>query len=420
MKKRILAASALVLAWSAAAFAATANEPLTVFDNAKAAWAAGTVSLGPSLAFREGRVLVFPCQIDDLLWAKQGKPRNLMLVYEIPAAEVEEPFFKTGDVIFAPIRLLPDHSFWRDNLPNTPRHGVAGGRRNVFRGDEIAEARRLLGLFLRATEIETRARWGAELEAVSQALSSSVPRLIEDAVSFLSASSHLATDFPEAATEPISRFLEGTRPDAEKIRLIDALGRAKVTVMREVLGKLGAGEGAVAAASMVALDQMGTGASRERLLELSKSPGEEVRAYAAARLGADRSGDQACFERASALLEASQPTAVRAAAASGMGWAGNTRALEPLRLLLTKGDAVVRTAAEAIAAIGGEEAGKILKDALLSGAPEAAAAAAGALRLIEGCQDCGKVLFAQHSKHPDKGIRDLIGVMLELPKAHEH
>ncbi len=410
----------MVLAWAAAAFAQGSGEPQTVFDRAQNAWAVGTVALGSAMTFREGRVLVFPGQIEDLLWAKQGKPRNIMLVYEVPAAEVDKPFFNAKDVLFAPIQLLPEHSFWRDNLPATPRHGVAGGRRNVFRGDEIPEARRVLGLYLQAGDMKGKARWGAQLDAVAQALSSSVPRLSEDAVSYFSTSTRLATDFPESAAAPISRFLEGPGPDEGKTQLIDALGRAKVAAMSDELRKLGGGQGPVAAAAMVALDQIGTGASLERLLELSRSSSDEVRAYGGGRLAGDRTGSKAAFERAVALLDPAQPKAVRTATAVGFGWPGNLQAIEPLRNLLMKGDVVASSAAEALASIGGEDAGKALKDALTSGPQDGAAASVNALKLIEGCRDCGRVLVEQHTKHPNEAIRELIGVVLEMPASHEH
>ncbi|MBI5505847.1 MAG: HEAT repeat domain-containing protein [Deltaproteobacteria bacterium] len=414
----MLTAWVLVIAWVVTAAAAGSNEPKTVFDHAQSAWAVGTVSLGTPLAFRDGRVLAFPAQIDDLLWAKKGSPRNLMLVYEVPAAEIDKPFYKAQDVLFAPIQLLPEHSFWRDNLPETPRHGVAGGRRNVFRGDEIPEAKRVLGAFLHAGEIQGKARWGVQLEAVAQALSSSVPRLIEDAVTYLSASPRLASDFPDSARDPISRFLEGPRPDAEKTQLVDALGRAKAAAMGEELRKLAAGAGPVAAAAMVALDQMGTGASLERLLELSKSPSDEVRAYAAGRLAADRTTENGAFERALSLLDPAQPAVVQAAVIQGLGWSGNQRAVEPLRTVLMKGEPMAKPAADALARIGGEDAGKALQQALTSGAPAAAAAAVDVLRRVEGCADCARVLVEQHTKHPDKTIRDLIGIVLELPRPH--
>lgn len=411
----------MVMLSAAAALASPgAGEPKTIFDQASRSWAVGTFSLGKPLSFRDGRVLAFPSQFGEVLWAKQGKPQTLMLVYEVPADEVDKPFYQYKDVIFAPVQLLPEHSFWRDNLPPTPRHAIAGGRRNVFRGDDIAEARRVLGLYVQAMSVKGKERWSAEIDAVAQALSSSLPRLVEDAVAYLSASARLETDFPDSAKEPVSRYLEGPRPDAEKTLLIDALGRAKVSAMREELQKLAAGTGPVAAAAMVALDQMGAGASLERLFALSKSPNDDVRAYAGGRLADDRSGKTDTFERALELLDASQPSAVRRSVVKGFGWPGNSRAVEPLRALLMKGDAVSPPAAEALAIIGGEEAGKALKEALTTGPTEAAAASVNPLRSIQGCKDCGRVLLEQLKKHPDPRIRDLINLALELAKPHTH
>lgn len=229
----------------------------TVFDYAAGAWGVGTLRLGKPLKFREGKVLVFPSQFAELLWAPVGKPRNLMLVYEVPSDQVDKPLLSDKDEFFAPIRLLSEHAYWRDNLPSTSRHEVAGGTRNVFRGDEIAEARKALGPFLEAQGIKGKDRRSAEATAVAAALSSGVTRIREDAVAWLAGAPNLGQILTESALTSLATYLEGTAPAAERASLITALAGAKVTGLKPAFQAIAAKEDAAGAAALAALAALG-------------------------------------------------------------------------------------------------------------------------------------------------------------------
>lgn len=231
--------------------------PRTLFEAAAGAWGVGTIRLGKPLKFREGKVLAFPSQFADLFWAPAGKPRNLMLVYEVPGDEADKPFFGDKDEFFAPIRLLPEQSYWRDNLPSTSRHEVAGGRRNVFRGEEIAEAKKALGPFLEATRIRGKDRRSAEAAAVAAALGSSVTRIREDAGAWLAAAPNLDRILNDAALASLAAYLEGTSPAAERASLLTALAPARIMGLKPAFQAVAAGEDAAGAAAKAALAALG-------------------------------------------------------------------------------------------------------------------------------------------------------------------
>ena len=237
--------------------AATSTGPKTLFEAAAGAWGVGTIRLGKPLKFREGKVLAFPSQFADLLWAPVGKPRNLMLVYEVPGSEADKPFFGDKDEFFAPIRLLPEQAYWRDNLPGTPRHDVAGGTRNVFRGEEIAEAKKALGPFLEASGIKGKDGRSAEAAAVAAALGSSVTRIREDAGAWLAAAPNLGRILTEAALASLATYLQGTAPAAERATLITALAAAKITGLKPAFEAVAAKEDAAGAAALAALAALG-------------------------------------------------------------------------------------------------------------------------------------------------------------------
>jgi hypothetical protein len=228
-----------------------------LFDHAAGAWGVGTIRLGKPLKFREGKVLVFPSQFADLLWAPTGKPRNLMLVYEVPSDEAEKPFFGDKDEFFAPIRLLPEQSYWRDNLPATPRHEVAGGKRNVFRGEEIAEAKKALGPFLEASGIKGKERRSAQAAAVAAALGSTVTRIREDAGAWLAGAPNLDKILTEAALASLASYLQGTAPAAERAALITALASAKVAGLKPTFQAIADKDDAAGASALAALAALG-------------------------------------------------------------------------------------------------------------------------------------------------------------------
>lgn len=394
----------------------------TIFHHAESAWAVGTMKLGNSMPFRDGNILVFPSQISDLLWAPDAtKPRNLMLVYEVASDEKDKPVFQKGDEIFAPIRLLPDHSYWKDNLPNTRRHEIAGGRRYVFRGDQIAEARKTLGEYLAATQLKGMERWAGEVNAVAVALGSPVQVLREDAVKFFAVYPTLDRDFKDQALPPVVAYLKSDAPVADKASLIHSLTTAKVAAVKPVLEELAARDDAVAAAALRGLTKLGETVALDRLLRLSQSPSVEVKEYAAEALGMRAGQDEAAFERARTLLDAgNEPTPVREAAARGLGISKSTKAVPALAAAVERGDPASRVAGEALAETNSPEAAGLLSDILKKTEGEAAISAVAALGRVRSCPQCATLLHEQHEAHRDPVVRNLIGVMLEVPLEHKH
>lgn len=394
----------------------------TVFQEAEKAWAVGTVQIGRQMSFRDGKILVFPSQIQSLVWAPDNtKPRNMMLVHEVFADDGDKPFFKEGDTFVAPIRLLPDHSYWRDNLPNTRRHAVAGGRRNVFRGSDADEATRILGAYLKAHDIKGLERWKGQLEAVSSALVSTSSVLREDGARYLAGYEALGRDFTAACLPPVEKFLGGDAPVAEKGAVVQALAAAKVETLRPVLRQLSARADATGAVALRGLETMGEGVDTPALVAWSSSPSPEVRGWAGAALGRRAGSDATALARASELLASTtEPDAVRVETAEGLAASLSEVAVQPLVAAVSRGDAASRSIGEAIGRANMVVASGPLARVLETQDGEAAVAAAVALRGMGGCRECRAVLEKQHEAHRDEGVRNLIGVMLEVPLEHKH
>ncbi|HYB97621.1 MAG TPA: hypothetical protein VEC57_00660 [Candidatus Limnocylindrales bacterium] len=418
--KHAAAACALVLLLAVPVGAATGNQPKTIFEHAGKAWAVGRIAIGKPLKFRKGRLHVFTGRIVELVSAAQGEPRNIMLTYEVASDEMANPFFKGDEEFFAPIELLPEHSYWRDNLPQTPRHAVAGGRRNVFRGEEMAEAKRVLAPFLEGRKLKGKQRATHEIAAAAAALDSSIVRLREDAARFLAAHPTLGRDFSDAARPHVAKYLASAAPTVERAALIGAIGQGKVEAMTGDLEALSKGSDAVAVAALAALEAMGKPTPVDRLSAMTESKSTELRVFGAERLGRLAARDAAALERSIRMIGPDNPEAVRIAAARGLGASGAAAAVEPLVKEMRRGDGASRAAAEALAAIGGDPAHGALKSALTEGRGETAAAAVHGLRRVRGCSDCGKLLAQQHEQHPEQGVRDLIAVVMEMPVEHKH
>jgi len=397
-------------------------ESRTLFYYAEKSWAVGTISLVKPLPFRDGRILVFPSQITDLLWAPDGtKPRSLMLVYEVPSNEKDKPFLQAGDKIFAPIRLLPDHSYWKDNLPNTRRHEIAGGKRYAFRGEEAAEVRALLATYLAATEIKGLERWSAQLDAVSVGLASKIAVVREDSVRYFTVFPSLGRDFKERTVAPVAAYLSGDAPAEEKSMLVNAFVAAKAEAIYPTLVELGKRDDAVGAVAMDGLDQVGQGPSTERLLTLSRSALPEMQAYTAGALGRRSATDEAALRRSMEILtEPTSTPAVRDALISGLARAGGDKVVAALAEVVARGDSSSRTAAEALGRLGGPAAEAALTKILTEGTGEAALAAVAGLGHMSNCRGCAGVLHEQHDKHADPAVRKLIEVVLGVPLEHKH
>lgn len=415
--------SVLALLLGAATTAAALPPPRkTLFHEAEKAWAVGTVALGTPMGFREGKVLVFPSIFSDLLWAPEGaKPRNLMVVYEVPHDEREAPAFKRNEHIFAPIRLLPENSYWRDNLPNTRRHEVAGGKRFAFRGEEIPEVRKHLEAYLAAVDTKGLERWKGQVRAVAASLGSPVTVLREEAAAWVSGYPSLARDVGEDALADIAAYLAGEAPAEEKGSVVDALAAAKVEGLGPVLSKLAERDDATGAAALRGLEALGQGPTTDRLVALSASASPEMRVHAATALGRRSADDDKAFERAKALLESpSELPVVRGAVVRGLGEAGGERVVAVLGEEVGRGDSMSRAAGEALASIGGPASFAVLSRIVVEKKGEAALAAAAGLGQMKACPECAGFLHEQHEKHPDETVRNLIAVVLELPAEHKH
>jgi hypothetical protein len=258
MRKRLLTLPVALVLLATSASAEIHSQHHTLYDLAEHSWAVGVVMLGHPLTFREGKVLAFPSQIDDLVWAPKGtKPRNLMFVYEVGTDEKDHPYFNEHDVFLAPIRLLPEHSYWKDNLPNTPRHDLAGGRRYAFRGNDIPEVKKVLAEFLTASDKHGLEGQKAELRAVVGGLGSPVAVVREDSVRFLADFPTLQRDFEDAEVPAVSNYLASRAPTEGKQTLVDALTKAKVMSMKPALTELAKRNDAIGALALRGLTNLG-------------------------------------------------------------------------------------------------------------------------------------------------------------------
>ena len=418
MKATIFSLWASLLLLATPVYAAPAK---TFFDHLEQAWAVAEVRLLRPLNFRDGRLLAFPGQLTDVAYARLGRPQTILLIHEM-SDRGSEPFFSEGDVFFAPIKVLADHSYWRDNLPPTKRHAIPGGRRYVFRGKEIAEAKRVAKNYTRTFGEKMPERAVHRLGAVVSALASEVERLRTDAVRHLASYPTLARDLDGESRKRLVDFIKSDLVEDQRVMVIAAIGRAGVAELAAELETLARGDGLDAVAAMQSLDLMGRPRSTNRLIELSSDTyGVEVRSYAAVRLGQRSASDSEARSRALEVLGSSQEGSVRAAAALGLGRSGDKRVVEPLREALWRGDEASRSAAAAIADIGGPLAADILQKAILEGPSEAMIGSVMAIvALREQCKGCLAFLRKQYESHKEEAIRDLIGIMLEVHKKHEH
>lgn len=422
--RKVLTASCLALLTLASNASAekSSGQNRTVYEFAEKSWAVGKMHLNKPLEFRDGKVLAFPTVISELTWAPKGtKPRNLMLVHEVFRDDKDKPFLADGDDIFAPVLLLPEHSYWRDNLPNTPRHEVAGGRRNVFKGSDIPEAQRVLKAYLAAYDLKGMDRWPAELRVVADALNSPVAVLSEDAVQFFADYPTLARDFPADAVPSVQAYLGGGADPERKAALVDALAEAKIIAIVPGLQELAARDDATGAMALAALDDLGSPVAADRLPSLLRAKTPAVRAWAAEALGKRAADDPAALTQATAILDdsAADP-AVRAAAAAGLGAAGTPASAEVLAKALQKGDAATRPAAEALGASAAPNSAGLLAGILAKNTGEVAMAAAVGLSQKTSCTECSRALAEEYEKHPDESVRHLIGVILQVPLEHKH
>ena len=417
---------ALCVAWSlgllvpaAPTAAATATQPKTIFDYIPRAWAVGTMTLGRPTEYRDGRVLAFFAVLDHVSHSQHPNPKHVLLVFDVPNAEEEAPL-QEGNRILAPLGLLPNHSYWRENLPNVSKHQILGGLRNVFRDEDIEPVAGIVAAYSAALKTTGEQGDRARISILIDALASPVVRLREDAVRSLSGHPQLGSAFPEARAGDLAAFLASEAPARRRAGLIQVIGSHKILAMAPGLEKLSMLSDEVGVASLGALDAMGRPRDLDTLRSLTKDTDTVVAVYAYEHLAARIAESEGLLEEVRSALTSGTSPQVRRAIVAGLGRSGQEEAVPLLVTTLALGDQICRQTAAALAAMGRADAVDALKDALLKGSRESAVAAAVALQQTTGCSDCGSLLLEQSQKHPIPEVRQTIALVLALPSHHEH
>lgn len=412
-------AFALLLLLSAAG-AARADRPKTYFDYIERAWACAEAELRRPLTFRDGLVLAFPGTLVDVVYARHGRPQSILLVEELVSKDDASPV-KEGDRFFAPIQVLPQHSYWRDNLPNTPRHGVLGGRRYIFKGDDLRPAKELTRAYSATLAMKMPERRTRQQAVIVDALTSKVKVLQEDALRRLTTFPVPAEQYDKATIERLGQYAKSDAPPADRAAVVAMAGPAGMKGLVPDLEALAQNDDIVAAGALESLDVLGAPRSTEVLVALLDAKTLEVKRYAAQRLGERAAKEAPVAERVGQLLRSDDDPSVRAAAATGLGSTDDPAMLDLLQGALARGDEASRAAALAIAKIDSERSAEILQKAILDGPNEAKVGSVLALIEVRGpCKGCLEFLKEQHESHPDAAVRDLIGIVLELNVKHDH
>ncbi|MFQ5477991.1 MAG: HEAT repeat domain-containing protein [Candidatus Binatia bacterium] len=419
MKLRIGCLLSLLLSWAWPGVV-SATEAKTFYDYLERAWAVGEVRLSAPMKFRDGKLLAFPGQITDLAYAKVGKPRSILLIHEVREAEAE-PLFEAGTVFVGPINLLPRYSYWRDSLPNTPHHQVPGGRRYVFTAEDAAPALEIAKSYTAALGMKMPRKAVEKVTVQVRGLGSGVRVIVEDSARELAANNVLSRDLNEESLEALLAFVKSGNYQEERVLLVEAMGFYSVDKAAERLEKLASRDDEVGAAALLALERLKRPRSTGRLLALLDATTLEVRIYAAETLGRRVGEDENARAGVLALLESDAQDRVRGAAALGMGSSGWQDGLGVLRKALYRGDGASRAAAMGLARLDTEEAAETLMDAVVKGPDEAMVGSVAAMVKLSHCPGCAAFLADQYKSHEEEGIRDLIGLLLELDKGgHSH
>lgn len=407
----------------------TAEQPKTYFDHVQHSWAVGAISLSREFKFRDGRLLAYPGRFVDLVHARLGNPRSIMFIYEL-AADEDAPPFAPDQPLFAPIEVLPRYKYWRDNLPKTPHHAVAGGRRYLFTGDDIGPASAAARTYAATLEMKGRDRWRSQNAVFVEAMLSGVEVLRQDGVRHLSRQLPLTRVLDDESVEKLGRFLIGDHPERERERVLRAIGRAGTKSMSGAVETLAARDDEVAAAALAVLAQLERPRTRAQLESLLGAKTAAVRAWAIEQLAAAAGSDGTALATAARVLAGDDAAVVRAGAATGLGRSGAAAAVPPLAQALARGDDASREAASALAAIGTREAIAALKDAANGSGTNTAVAAVLGLgqagrpgqagresrregREDDACTDCITYLEGLRGSHADPSVRDIIGIVLE-------
>jgi hypothetical protein len=391
---------------------AHAGPPKTLYDHIQDSWAFGEISVIEPLTYRDGGLYAFPGRITELIHARYGHPRSILVVYEVVDPEDPLPFDK-GTTFVAPLRVLPRTKYWRDNLPNSPRHEVLGGRRYVFKGDDAAAVKVLGAAWAATLDMGMPDRKLRQGEIVSGALDSEVKVLMEDSVRFLTG--RTLTHITEKATTAMLVFASSDAPEELRVGILEAVGRAGLEDAKPVLKKLGARADATGAAALRAQSLLGVSHTTAELVSFGDSKSDDVRAWAYGELAKQSGSDKSARSIVAALLESDAVDSVRIAACNGLGRSGSDGVISLLAGALLRGDGVSRTAAMALAEIGTSPAIEVLKGAIREGPSEATIGSVLAmLQVSKPCSDCKAFLVEQHKTHDEGAIRDLIAIVMQF------
>jgi HEAT repeat protein len=416
--KRLVAFASVLLA--AMPGVAGADRPKTYFDYVERAWACAEVELRSPMTYRDGFVLAYPGTLTDVVHARQGRPQSILLVEELTSKDDKSPV-KEGERFFAPLQVLPDHSYWRDNLPSTPRHGVLGGRRYIFAGDDLAPAKDLTKAYAATLALDMPERRTRQQALIVDTLSSPVKVLREDALRRLVTVPVPAKHYDDKTIRRLVEYAKGKADGADRASAVQVMGQAGMTTAIPDLQLLAQTDDVVGASALDALEALGQRRPTDGLIPLLDAKTPEVRAFAGRELGELGSKDAAAFARVGALLASDDLPAVRSAAEKGLGASEDPATLDVLNKALLRADGASRDAAAAMASIGGERAATLLKSAIVDGEGEAQVSAVMALVNVKGkCPDCPAFLREQKESHPEAAVRDLISVLLELNVKHDH
>ncbi len=412
-----LAFCSLVVVFSAVP-AEAAGKFETFFDRLEQSYVAGQFTLMDPLKYRDGKVLVFPARVAETAYEKNENIRTVMIVQELKGSQQTSPILG-GDVFFAMIRTLPKYSYWRDNLPLTPHHGIIGGTRHVFRGDEMGVATRIARDYTSSFGKAVPDKHYAKSAAVVAALQSGVEVLRTDAAHNILHERRTTRFMTDETKKKLASFVAAGDHEDAIAEVTEAAGRWKLDFLEEALEKLASRDDQMGADALGALDELGKPRGKDKLEELTGASSEAVRAYAYGEL-AERAGDEEAWAASASVLTGEASAAVRAAVAAGLGRSKVDGAIGPLAKAIDRGDAVSRDAAGALAMIGSPKAISVLEDAVVNGKGEAKIGSVVALSQIHDCLRCVEFLSEQYESHPEEAVKDLIGAVTGRAKPHEH
>jgi hypothetical protein len=418
LRKCWVVAFVIALSWPPAA---SANRPKTYFDHLDRVWAVGELRTREPLRFRDGVILVFPAQFVDLTYGRLGKPRSVMLVEELSSAEAE-PMVPRKDAFYAPINVLPQHSYWRDNLPQTPHHSVPGGRRYLFTGDDIGPVKNVTKAYTDTLAMEMPERRIRQQALLVDTLKSEVKVLREDALRRLEWLPVPEKFYDDATKQALAEFAAGEAPEKDRATAVGVIARAEMRSLIPQLEKLSESQDSAGGAALRALDHLGEEIPVDRLLALADSDAFEVQSFAVSKLGERAGDDPKAYAKVVEILESDESEEVRSAAGVGLGKSASAEAVAPLTKAVARGDLASRGAAAGLGELATPDAIAALKSAVESGPTEAQVGSILALAELtpEQCADCSRFLLEQHEKHSDEAVRDLISLVLQLPHKHEH